>query len=441
MLSDTICALATPPGRSGIAVIRVSGPAAITALDGLFKGPRPSRQPSHTVRLGWVSNGNGRPLDQVLLTVFRAPRSYTGEHLAELSCHGGQYVADAVLRRLLAAGCRLAGPGEFTRRALLNGKLSLPQAEAVADLVNARTPEAYADACCRYRRAGTDPLPGPDRFRDRVAGLLAEAEYLLGFETEDTVRPRALRERTARLGRELAAAAARAERDRFLHDGARVVIAGRPNVGKSSLFNRLLEADRALVSPTPGTTRDSIEATLMLGPVPARLVDTCGIPARPAGRLNRMAVAAAGRELERADLVVAVLDGSEPARPADHALVASLVGRPAIYVINKTDRQRRLILDLPAGRAVEASCRTGAGIGRLRGRLSARLRPGRPASGRARLEALRAGAGALRRAAAADPETMALELHAGLDALSAPDARVPPGALLDRIFAGFCVGK
>jgi tRNA modification GTPase len=380
-------------------------------------------------------------VDQVLLTVFRAPRSYTGEDMVEVSCHGGRIAADRTMDLLLRSGCRLARPGEFTRRAVLNGKLTLAQAEAVGDLVRARTPAAYDDALGRYR-GRSSPQSGQ---LARLQTLHAEAEYLLGFEDNDPVRPGRLRQRIAAEVNRLNRAIAAAERTRYLHDGAVVVIVGRPNVGKSSLFNRLLESERALVSPLPGTTRDRVEAEFTLAGVPVRLVDTGGLSPAPRG-LTRLSAGQTDQALARADLTIAVFDGSRPAQTADRVVVEKVRDIPTIYVINKNDRPGRLGPDFVKGPAVSVSCLTGDNIGRLRARLAYRFRsrsqPDQDPTGRRRLEALTACRDALRRALSATGlEPLAIELRSGLDELAATDGPTAPAGVLDRIFAGFCVGK
>lgn len=436
---DTICAIATPIGTGGIAVIRVSGPGALPTLDRLFQGTRPSRQRPRTVRLGWIREGT-TAVDQVLLTVFRAPRSYTGEDVAELSCHGGIVAAERVLRLLLRAGCRLAGPGEFTRRAVLNGRLTLAQAEAVGDIASARTASAHRAAVARYQNGHYRLL---EQTRVALDRLLADVEYLLGFETEDPRRPVAIRQRLAREAHRLGQEVARAERSRFLHDGANVVIVGRPNAGKSSLFNRLVEAERALVSPVPGTTRDTIEATIEVAGVPVRLSDTCGIASR-GDRLTRLAQIRSDDALSRADLVLAVFDGCRPAGHADRAVVAKTASAATIYVINKNDRPCRFDSSFLGRRSVSISCRTGRGIAGLRRRIRTRLLSGHSTTscGRHEAEALRACWQALRQATRApNLELLGVELKAARETLASPADPVRAGAVLDRILADFCVGK
>jgi len=470
---DTICAVATPAGTGSIAVIRVSGTQTFSILDRLFPDHPPSGQRSHTVRLNWVMTPAREPVDQVMVTVFRAPRSYTGEDMAEISCHGGTVAADGILRLLIEAACRPAEPGEFTRRAVLAGKMTLSQAEAIADMADARTEPAFHSALARYRGALSGLVTGVS---DDLSGLLAEVEFNLGFDEHDAVSGAVPKARIRRIAARLDKTIASAERGRFLIEGASVAIIGRPNAGKSSLFNRLAENERAITSPVPGTTRDRIDATVVLAGVPVRFVDTAGLTARaragdcPQGDCPRMgtvpktrpgtvpktgskaltalALAQTGKAVEQADIIIALFDGSRPAGPSDRAVLAGLGGRPAICVLNKTDLPRRLdrsfARDCPT-RLVPVSCRTGAGIARLRSRLARSLRTGpgpRLAVNRRQLEALSACRDALRRALSTKTlETAALEIRAAIDILREVDAPATSTDILDRVFTRFCIGK
>jgi len=479
---DTICALATPPGTGSIAVVRVSGCRTFTILDRFFPDHPPSRQHSHTVRLGWVTTPERRPLDQVMLTVFRAPRSYTGEDMAEISCHGGTVASDAVLNLLVRAGCRVAEPGEFTRRAVLAGKMTLSQAEAVADMAEARSEAAFHGALARYRGELSGLVAG---IAEDLKELLAELEYSLGFDERETSgalprrRIRRIRSKLDRLVRS-------AEDARLLVDGVNVAIIGRPNAGKSSLFNRLVEHERVITSPVPGTTRDRVDATMMLEGIPVRLIDTAGLtaPARSEGRhhkgttstaqmktkakvesgagnpkssianrksieaLTALANAQTRKAVEQADIIIALFDASLPAGSSDRAVLEAVRGRRAICALNKTDLPRQFdgsfTRDCPT-RLIPLSCRTGAGIARLRSCLARAMRAGpgpRLAASPRQLEALVACRDALVRAgSAAALETAALETRSAIDMLSQVDAPATSTDILDRIFARFCVGK
>jgi tRNA modification GTPase len=441
---DTICAIATPPGAGGIAVIRVSGIRTFPILDRFFADRKPSRQRSRTVRLNWFSATDRGPVDQVMVTVFRAPRSYTGEDMAEISCHGGTVVADAILSLLVRAGCRVAEPGEFTRRAVLAGKMTLSQAEAVADMVEARSETAFQDALARYRGELSRLVAG---IGDDLKELQAEIEYNLGFdehEASGAVPKTRIRSVATKLSRLVESTAG----SRLLVEGANVAIIGRPNAGKSSLFNRLVQGERAITSPVPGTTRDRIDATVMLAGVPVRFVDTAGLTVRAGTHLSRLALAQTGKAVEQADIIIALFDGSRPAGPSDRTVAAAIGGRKAICALNKTDLVRRFerasVSMCPTG-LIPVSCRTGAGVARLRTRLARMLRAGpapRLAVNRRQLEALSACRDALVRAGTApNLETAALETRSAVDMLSQVDAPATNTDVLDRVFARFCVGK
>jgi len=443
--ADTICALATPPGIGSIAVVRVSGAQAFAVLDRFFPDHPPSRQRSHTVRLSWFTSPAQEPVDQALVTVFRTPRSYTGEDMAEISCHGGAVAADTILKLLTGAGCRVAEPGEFTRRAVLAGKMTLSQAEAVADMAEARSEPAFCCALARYRGSLSGLVAG---VADDLGELLAEIEYDLGFADHGAGSGAVPRARIRRIATRLGRIVASAERGRFLSEGASVAIIGRPNAGKSSLFNRLVDGERAITSPVPGTTRDRIDATTVLSGVPVRFVDTAGLTKRAGTQLSRLAVAQTGKAVEQADVIIAVLDSSRPAGSSDRAVVGAVRGRKAICVLNKTDlvcRFDRSSLPGCPGRLVPVSCRTGSGIGRLRSRLTRALRAGpgpQLAFNRRQLEALSVCRDALGRARSArNLETSALEVRSAIDMLNQIDAPGTNIDILDRIFARFCVGK
>ena len=437
--NDTICAPATAPGPASIAVIRVSGPDTFRVLDRLFAG-RASRQPSHTVRLRWLARG-GRPIDQLMLAVFRAPRSYTGEDSAELSCHGGAAVTDAVLAALFEAGCRPARPGEFTRRAVLNRRLTLSQAEAVRDLVSARTPAALRNALARYSGDADRLVAG---LIDEVGTLRAETEHYLGFDELDAPAAPRLKERLARLESRLARLARAARANRVLGAEPRVAIVGRPNVGKSSLFNRLVGEARAIVAPEPGTTRDRVEASAVLFGRPVRFSDTAGLARPGSGKLGRRVRAGSLQALAASELVLAVFDGAEPARAADRAVLEAASGRPLVCVVNKSDLPRRLEPGLFNGHAtVSVSALTGTGVSRLRRLVAERFRtdPAVGLAGERHAEVLEKARAHVRAARSAGLEAQSFELESAAAALSEFDRTGVPAALLDRVLAGFCIGK
>jgi len=459
---DTICALATPAGTGSIAVIRVSGPETFSILDRFLPDHPASRQRSHSVRLNWFCTIGREPVDQVMVTVFRAPRSYTGEDMAEISCHGGTVAADAVLKHVIHAGCRVAEPGEFTRRAVLAGKMTLSQAEAVADMAEARSEAAFHGAVARYRGELSGFVAG---IAEDLKELLAELEFDLGFDEHDAVSGSVPKQRIRRIVAALSKTVESAQAGRFLIEGANVVIIGRPNAGKSSLFNRLIGKERAITSPVSGTTRDRIDSMAVLAGIPVRFVDTAGLTARPGARLDRLAAAQTAKAIELADIIVALFDGSRPASPSDLAVITAIQGRPAICALNKTDLPRRFSgnvecrlpnVESPVtnrqsaignreSHLVPISCRTGAGVSGLRARIARALRTKpcpRLMLNRRQTDVLSACRDALARAGSAlTLDVAALETRSALDILSQIDAPSTGADILDRVFARFCVGK
>jgi tRNA modification GTPase len=380
-----------------------------------------------------------------MVTVFRAPRSYTGENMAEISCHGGTAAADAVMDLLVRAGCRVAEPGEFTRRAVLAGKMTLSQAEAVADMAEARTEAAFRGALARYRGELSSLVT---RIGEDLHELLADIEYGLGFDEHDGGSGAVPKSDIRRIAASLSQIVESAADSRFLIEGANVAIIGRPNAGKSSLFNRLVDGERAITSPVSGTTRDRVDATIVLAGVPVRFVDTAGLTGRAGSHLSRLAIAQTRKAVEQTDMIIALFDGSRPAGPSDRTVLAAIGKRPAICVLNKTDLRRRFdhafAHELRAG-LIPVSCRTGAGIARLRTRLARILRAGpgpKLMVNRRQLEALSACRDALVRAGSARTlEEAALETRSAVDMLNQVEASAASRDLLDRVFARFCVGK
>lgn len=452
--ADTIAALATPLGEGGLAVIRISGPTALAVGDAVFApaGPRsqrPSAAPSHTVHYGHIMR-DGRRVDEVLLTVLRAPRTYTREDTVEISCHGGLVMARLVLESVLAAGARLAEPGEFTQRAFLNGRLDLTQAEAVADLIHART--GLAAAAAQEQLAGklSAPIHG---VRDDLMNALAHIEAHLDFPDED-IAPHTRDQLLARLDQaaEFVAALQRTAREgQILRRGIRAAIVGRPNAGKSSLLNQLLGHERAIVSPVAGTTRDTVEETAEIRGIPVVFIDTAGLR-DSSEEVEREGVRRSRVAASQAELVLHVLDGSESLDAQDQALMEELAGRPVLLVVNKSDQPRRLIL--PEGRQeASVSCVRGAGLESLKDRIEQMVWGGRvtaealPVTVNARqADALRRTEEGLRQAAAGlregvSLEFAALDLRLAVSAIGEVVGKTTTEDLLDAIFRQFCLGK
>ena len=309
--SDTIAAISTPPGEGAIALVRISGANAIQTADKIFRGKeQPSKFASHVQHLGEIFSAENRLIDQALVSVHRAPASYTGEDLVEISCHGGTLVSAKVLEACLRAGARAARPGEFTERAFLNGKMDLTQAEAVIDLIRARTDLALRSATEQLEGGLGDQIR---KIRDELIALLAHINASIDFP-EEGIEPDEDKTLCARLDAvrdEIGVLLATADQGRVLREGVRVVIYGATNVGKSSLLNRLLGYDRVIVSDTHGTTRDTIEETANLEGLPIRLLDTAGLRASES-ELEREGIERTQKSLQLADLRLHIADRNSP---------------------------------------------------------------------------------------------------------------------------------
>lgn len=437
---DTIAAIATPPGRGGIGVVRVSG----AGLAGLAKAltghlPRPRRAVLRNFR-----EADGGVIDTGILLYFKGPRSFTGEDMLELQGHGGPVVMEALLERVCALGARPARPGEFTERAFLNDKLDLAQAEAVADLIDS--------ASRRAARAAMRSLAGEFSRRVRaldaqVLGLRVFLEAAIDFADEDIdfLADEEVHQRTAELNAELAACLQDARRGQVLRDGLEVVIAGPPNAGKSSLLNRLLTEDRAIVTDVPGTTRDLISGDIVVAGVPIRLTDTAGLR-RGGDRVEMIGVERARAAAASADVVLLVVDATTPDLP-EHA--GDLSAAITVTVRNKVDLTGEESGAEAGGEIVRISAKTGAGVDALKERLLAAA-GGVPPEGvfAARKRHLAALANAARHVAAAERHVRAGMGDVAAEALRGAQQELGSivGAtsvddLLGRIFREFCVGK
>ena len=352
MQGETIAAIATPPGEGALAVIRISGEKALAVADAVFRAAKaPSATEERRVVFGKIVDAAGGVLDEVLLTIFRNPRSYTGEDLVEISGHGGPMVASRVLAAVLAAGARMARPGEFTERAFHNGKLDLTQAEAVMDLIHAQTDRAAKAAAGQLEgRLGLEI----HALRAQLLETVAHLEAFIDFPEEgiDPESGEVLRKRMESVRGHLEGLLATANEGRLLREGITLALCGAPNAGKSSLLNRLLGMERAIVSETAGTTRDTIEERASLGGYPFRVIDTAGLR-ETEDPVEREGVARARRAAEAADLRIHILDAAEQNNPPAPLFADELL------VLNKVD----LVANrdaLPHG--IQISCRTGEGV-------------------------------------------------------------------------------
>jgi tRNA modification GTPase len=452
---ETVAAVATAPGPAGIAIVRLSGPDAWAIAARVAQPPQPlpdwAAAVGRALHVRFAHPHSGETLDDGLLLVFRAPRSYTGEDVVELQGHGGSVASRRLLEAVLAAGARPAPPGEFTRRAFLNGRLDLTQAEAVLDLIQART-----DRAAQAARAQLDGRLGAEirAHYATLAAIAADIEALLDF-SEEEVPDGFLQEADARLARllePLQALIGSWHAGHLLREGALVVISGRPNVGKSSLLNALLGRDRAIVSEQPGTTRDSIEESLVLEGFLVRLVDTAGLR-ETACAIEAEGVARAGALVEQADLNLHLLDGSRALDAEDGRQLARLSPTRTLLAVNKSDLPPRLDREaLDGWQAVSISARAGHGLAALREALAGRLGlPGAVATGaevaarhREELERAAEAIGEARQllGGAADGLVLAAQrLRTAALALARITGSVWSKDLLDAVFSRFCVGK
>jgi len=445
-VSDTIAAISTPPGEGAIALVRISGVNAVQIADKIFRGKEePSRFASHVQHLGEIVGAENQLIDQVVLSIHRAPASYTGEDLVEISCHGGTLVSAKVLEACLRAGATAARPGEFTERAFLSGKMDLTQAEAVIDLIRARTDLAL--------RSATEQLEGRlgdqiRKIRDELIALLAHINASIDFP-EEGIAPDEGETLCARLDcilEEITALLATADQGRVLREGVRVVIYGATNAGKSSLLNRLLGYDRVIVSDTHGTTRDTIEETVNLDGVPIRLLDTAGLRASES-KLESEGIARTEKSLQLADLRLHIADRNAP-KPAHFNGRADDANE--IVVLNKSDLPEDS--DWKNFPALRISCVTGEGLPRLQTEILARIRQQnlRPESAVAintrHRDCLRRALESCDRARAAlvqgiSPEYVAIDLDQGLRAVGEVIGVVDVEQILDSVFSQFCIGK
>jgi tRNA modification GTPase len=455
MLDDTIAAIATPLGEGGLAIIRLSGPQALAVAERCFtpagpQAPKPTAAATHTLHYGHVVRGRQR-LDEALLAVMRAPRTFTREDTVEITCHGGLLAAKSVLDAVLAAGARLAQPGEFTRRAFLNGRIDLAQAEAVADLIHSRTELAL--------QAANEQLAGKlsrriNQLRDDLMHALAHIEADLDFPEED-IAPDTRDQLLGRLERGVTfmdELLRTANEGQLLRRGIRAAIVGRPNVGKSSLLNQLLGRNRAIVSPAPGTTRDTIEETANIRGLPVIFVDTAGL--RDAhDEIELEGIRRSHEAVTHAELILHVLDVSEPLHAEDARFLAGMRQKKCVVVGNKSDLPRRLHLPAVTAPFVEISCLHGHGIEALKDAIKELVWAGEIRSDMLEVMINARHQDALRRAReatvrAADAlrgdvplDLVAVDLRAATNAIGEVVGQTATEDLLDAIFREFCIGK
>lgn len=451
--TDTIAAIATAPGEGAIAIVRISGPDSLALADRLFKGQGlpPSQRPANSFVHGFIVGGAG-VADEVVLLIYRAPHSYTREDSIEIQGHGGSTAAKRILRQLVEAGARLADPGEFTKRAFLNGRLDLLQAEGILDLIRARTDRAAETALEQMQGTLSRSF---DALYDETLTLAADLEATLDFsedELPESVTTGVLT-RLRATERHYQALLDSWDEGHLLRDGALVVIAGKPNVGKSTLLNALLGKDRAIVTPIAGTTRDTIEEQTVICGYPVRLVDTAGLRDSPC-EIESEGVRRATSILSHADLILYVIDGSLPWTEEDALAIKSIPNRARLIVINKSDITRKKSKQplAPDQSSISVSAARGTGLDELKRAIITALgiRGGQDHAAtiserHRRLLVLShkdlTEAGLLLTQTPPDPALAASRLRGALETLGEATGRVYHEELLNSIFSRFCIGK
>jgi tRNA modification GTPase len=452
---DTICAVSTPPGEGGISIIRVSGSDAITAVARVFRPHKKNlfrSAATHTLHYGHIVDpASDQIIDETLVTIMRAPATYTREDIVEINCHGGMMPLARTMSLLIAAGARLAEPGEFTKRAFLNGRIDLVQAEAVMDIISSKTDVAH-------RAANEQLLGGLSRkitdLRDKLISLLASIEAGIDFPEEDieTETGRSLLSEVSHMLVQVDDLLSSCAYGKILREGFATAIVGRPNVGKSSLLNALLKQDRAIVTEIPGTTRDVLEEYVNVRGIPLRILDTAGIR-HSHDVVEQEGVRRSLSAIESADLILLVLDGSQPLTTEDTRVIGEIREKNAIAVVNKSDLSRQLgTIEWP-NVLVEVSCRTRAGFEDLGRSItcmvqSSAIAPKEHAWAvnqrhKTALEQTKASLEKVLASIQADlsPEFVAIDVRDALDSLGLIIGATYTDDILDRIFSQFCIGK
>ena len=458
MLDDVIAAISTPLGTGGIGIVRMSGTGSIAIADELFIGKKKlSEKATHTLSYGKITDGRGgEVIDEVLVSVMRAPQTYTREDIVEINCHGGSLVTKKVLEALLRAGARLAEPGEFTKRAFLSGRIDLTQAEAVIDLIHSKTEPS--------RQAAVNQLEGRlktavRRMREEILDLIASIEAVIDYpdyDIEEETYSR-MEQGAGRLLAEMRQLLAGADRGKIIREGLQTVIIGKPNVGKSSLLNWLLEEDRAIVTDIPGTTRDTVEEYLNIDGIPIKIVDTAGIR-RTGDLVEQMGVEKSRAYAERADLILLMLDASRPLEEEDREILSFIKQKKAIVLLNKADLEQKLSPEelrdfVPQEQILQISVKENQGFSMLIEELKRLFLDGHEATADDALLGNMRHKDALHRALTAMERCMetitsrmpedfiSMDLQDANRALGEITGDTSDDEIIDRIFTKFCLGK
>ena len=455
-LSDTIAAVSTPVGVGGIGIVRISGKGALNIADKIFISPdgkKPSAFKTYTTHYGAIAR-QSKIIDEVILTVMRGPKSYTREDIVEINCHGGIVALREALELVLESGARLACPGEFTKRAFLNGRIDLTQAEAVLDIIRAKTDSAL--------KLGVEQLKGSlsneiNKYRESLLGVLAQLEAGIDFPQEEVPRedPKAISENLAAVEKGLGKLIAGSRLARILREGIHVVICGKPNVGKSSLLNALLKEERSIVTPVAGTTRDAIEEIIDIKGIPVRIVDTAGI-LEPRDLVEKKAVARSRKHIASADLVIILFDASKRLSKEDTFLINKLKKKKVIALVNKSDLKQkieRVRLAKIFRSVIDISAKKMININLLENAIADLVYSGHIASREPLMAVSLRHTDIIRRAKiiiararesldnSLPPEFIAQDIKEALDYLDEISGKKFSEDLLDKIFSEFCIGK
>lgn len=447
MKNDTIAAISTPFGLGGIAIIRLSGPQAIAIADRVFvsaTGKKVCDTPTHRILYGHVKQGE-EIIDEVLLMLMRAPKTFTREDVVELNCHGGMVVTQAVLKVLIANGARMAEAGEFTKRAFLNGRIDLTQAEGVIDLINAKTDRARKLA----QTASQGILSGRlSEIRESLLSLAAELLAVVDFPEEEIEETGSILQVLDEVHQKLSDLAAGFERGRLIREGAKVALIGCPNVGKSSVLNCLMETDRAIVTDIAGTTRDVLTADLNVDGIPVCLMDTAGIR-ESTDEIELLGMKKSEEALKEANLVLLVLDGSRPLSSEDFSLLEKIKGRPHIILANKSDKKAAWIAE--TYHALPFCAKSGEGRTALINRMSELLSGTEQEntvllSNIRHFEQISSALLAVEQAqktflSGMEADLAVIDIQAAIEALGSITGETVSEEITDRIFSQFCLGK
>ncbi len=455
-LDDIIAAISTPLGMGGIGIVRVSGQDCIELVDRLFSGKKPLlAKKSHTLSYGKIIH-HGEILDEVLVSVMKAPQTYTKEDIVEINCHGGSLVTRKILEAVLNEGARLAEPGEFTKRAFLNGRMDLTQAEAVIDIIHAHTDLS--------RQAAVNQLEGRLKttvrsMRQEILDMIASIEAVIDYPEHDVEEETYgnMEQAALKLLNQMEKLLQNADRGKIIREGLETVIVGKPNVGKSSLLNWLLEEERAIVTDIPGTTRDTVEEYINIDGIPVKIVDTAGI--RETGDLvEKMGVEKSKAYAEKADLVLMMLDGSRPLDEEDKEILSFIQGKKTLILLNKTDLAPKLSMEelekfIPKKQLLSVSIKENRGIDELIKSLKELFFSGEGVKAEdgllgntrhknALFQAKEAMGQCLVTIRTRMPEDfISLDLQDANRALGEITGDVADEEIIDRIFTKFCLGK